>query len=296
MRQWKNEKSEHTWCSKTRKFLLTKTNGITRGHSKPHGTLTTNTTKEDFRTLLTTRFTSHRKHVNIANILKCTHLKHKNLYHIIIIITDNTVISCFRWVYSSNGGQWYTLKSCKFFILSQSTTNKKLKTNTTEINKPFSLTRYTRYKPLYLHTFPELDTSYNWRDRANSNRYLLQGRRSFNIPYDEFATTYLKINIRKQMIRLSQNFNRDFLQQYRYIKTIIIVSVIEFRVMKLKATFQAKTHVTYLAATHRSSFVCVFSTQHTSSEDFVFECCVPLVSENVFQSAMKLCCMKQVAR
>jgi len=63
---------------------------------------------------------------------------------------------------------------------------------------------------------------------------------------------------------------------------MIITSVTELRVIQLKAIFQAKAHITYLAAF-------ALSTQHTSSEVLIFQFWVPLFSENVFQSAVELC-------
>jgi len=42
------------------------------------------------------------------------------------------------------------------------------------------------------------------------------------------------------------------LKLYRCSKLVVIASVNELRVIQLKAIFQAKTQVTYLAAVHRS--------------------------------------------
>jgi hypothetical protein len=63
---------------------------------------------------------------------------------------------------------------------------------------------------------------------------------------------------------------------------MIITSVIELRVIQLKAIFQAKAHITYLAAV-------ALSTQHTSPEILIFQFWAPVFSDNVFQSAMELC-------
>ena len=57
---------------------------------------------------------------------------------------------------------------------------------------------------------------------------------------------------------------------------MIITTVIELCVIQLKANFQAKPHITYLAAA-------ALSKQHTSSEVLICQFWVPLFSENVFQ-------------
>jgi len=52
------------------------------------------------------------------------------------------------------------------------------------------------------------------------------------------------------MIRFFKNFSREILKLYRCKKIIFITSVIELHVIQLKAIFQAKAHITYLAAVH----------------------------------------------
>jgi len=87
----------------------------------------------------------------------------------------------------------------------------------------------------------------------------------------------------------------EILKLYRCNKIIVFTSVIELHVIQLKAIFQAKAHITYLAAVHWFSFFLALSTQHTFSEVLIFQFWVPLFSANVFQSAMELCCQMPVA-
>ena len=56
--------------------------------------------------------------------------------------------------------------------------------------------------------------------------------------------------IRHLMIRFLKNFSREILKLYRCSKIIVITSVIELRVIQLKALIQAKAHITYFAAVH----------------------------------------------
>ena len=50
------------------------------------------------------------------------------------------------------------------------------------------------------------------------------------------------------MIRFSKNFSREFLKLYRCSKIIRITSVIELRVIQLKAIFQAKADINYVVS------------------------------------------------
>jgi len=52
------------------------------------------------------------------------------------------------------------------------------------------------------------------------------------------------------MIRFFKTFTREILKLHRCSKIIVITSVIELCVIQLKTIFQAKTHITYLAAVH----------------------------------------------
>ena len=52
------------------------------------------------------------------------------------------------------------------------------------------------------------------------------------------------------MIRLFYSFSREILKLYRCSKIIVITSVIELRVILLKAIFEAKAQITYFAAVH----------------------------------------------
>ena len=118
----------------------------------------------------------------------------------------------------------------------------------------------------------------------------------FEVPYDEIATIYLKKNIiRKLMIRRFWTFSREILKLYRCSKIVVIASVIELRMIQLKAIFQAKA-ITYLAAAHWCflffvlwahntfplrfwffSFVCHFSQKMSFNQPWncVFGCLLP---------------------
>ena len=89
-------------------------------------------------------------------------------------------------------------------------------------------------------------------DGTHLNSYLHQERRSFNFPMMKLKLYILKNHYPHTNDPIFQNFSRDILILYRCCKIIVIISVIELRVIQLKAIFQAKAHVKYLAAVHWS--------------------------------------------
>jgi len=52
------------------------------------------------------------------------------------------------------------------------------------------------------------------------------------------------------MIRFFYNFSSEILKLYKCSKIIVTTSVTELCVVQLKAIFQAKAHITYLAGVH----------------------------------------------